>query len=455
MKTLIISLITAAAIFANEDVRVDKTDITPLFGNDYRYSIQLITFGENELAKAKKFFNNLIDPIKSQSVIYPINKYITIRYSTSIGKSLLKKDLKKMKDIGFKDAFIVLSNSKIFNHNKNESSDSELKKELTKKKKVPIKNNEKIEHTKNEKKTILKKENVPKINDKLIKTIQLYTSANLDDAKKRFDKIPKNIQNKTTLYPVSRYVTARYLDDSLPFSLKKIIKLGYKDAFIVNTSLERFNKYSKNKVEKDPIIKINLLSSYDYNRIIKEAHNSKVENDLHRSVELYEKAFLHTQNNQSINSNLYYLYGMTNNWEKAKKYLSMIESNSNKDKSLYSYSLGALAINNETLEKDLLPFLNLDISGYTRLVIASHFEKKEDISKSFDYYEKAYNMNKYDTYVTFAYARANELIEDYEKSIYFYKLLFERNVRDNLHLQDKAFTRYKELEKLTNVTGEK
>ena len=266
------------------------------------------------------------------------------------------------------------------------------------------------------------------------------------------------IRKDIFIYPVDEYITLRYKVENKVRFLKKhlqtIKELGFKDAYIVISKVDKLDK--PNKIKKD-VFKIETklinkktqqknqkkINRYLYTRILQQAHKYKKNGQLYKSIKRYEQAFEYVKNNISANKNLYYLYGKTNNWKRAEIIFLDME---NKDNVLYSYARGALETNSQSLKTDINSYLSYDTSGYTNLILGYYFEKKNDLEKASYYYRKAYNRNN--MYVAFAYARFNEIIQKYEKAKSIYKLIYNNTDTQSKSLRIKAYQRYQELSQL-------
>lgn len=253
--------------------------------------------------------------------------------------------------------------------------------------------------------------------------------------------------------------------------LKSVIDDGFTKAFIVQTSYQRYIKQKEQikkqvkKIKKDKndaytpddisgyefacvdkqTFKFDPLNSYEFADTLNDANIFKKNNELEKSIKMYEKLFGHKQTNTTINNNLFYLYGITNNWPKASEKMCLIKDQS---KVLYSYALGALEINNPMIEDDLINFLNADKTGYTHLALAVYFERNDDINKAYLYYQKAYNTNRYDMYLAYAYARVCEIKEDYKKALFLYRNIANNKQKKYEQLKNYSTTRYQQLRSL-------
>jgi len=286
-------------------------------------------------------------------------------------------------------------------------------------------------------------------------SIQLGTFNTKDQALSFLMTLDEKIKKESFIYEVDDYITLRYkISKKVRFlrnSLIEIKKLGFKDSYIATSIISKLEKpindikqTIKTVTTKEEIQVIKKkINRFNYTKILNQAHNYKVNMNFFKSIEFYEKAYNLIKNNNSANNNLFYLYGKTNNWQKAKIRLLEFE---NKDVFLYSYSRGALEINNIKLESDIKPYLMYDNSGYTKLILGYHFEMNNNLKKASYYYKKAYKKNN--IYLSFAYARFNEIIKNYKKAKFIYKYIYENIDTQSIILKDKAYKRYQELSKL-------
>lgn len=446
MKKTLLASFAFSSLLASEPIVLDSNNNFNV-KNDSIYSIQLISYNKTRENLAHKFFLNLDDDIRKDAVMYQNNDYIYIRYKTSLDKKNLSKELAELKKGQYKDSYIVKSNYK-----------SLLKAKKNNELQFGIIPPEEMKP----KKTLLLGDGY---------SIQLITlsKTNLKRTKKLFNNLPKYVQERSVIYPVGKFLTIRYFikksSAELKNDLKDIKNHGFKDAFIIKTSLDKFNdirskmgldannvsntKHNirdvKNSEKQFEMLK---LSTFEYSKTLIDAHEMKNKNKLRASIKLYEKALGHDQTNLFVNNNLYYLYGRTNNWPRANQLINIID---NKDKVLYAYSIGAIEINNPNLERELLEVLKYDISGYTKLALGSFFENNKSYKKSHDYYKKAYDNNRYDLYLAFAYARSCEINNDTKNAKFVYKMI-SNNTDDNLHnFKKQAYIRYNQLNRLEQI----
>lgn len=304
--------------------------------------------------------------------------------------------------------------------------------------------------------------------DQLVYTIQLATFPK--DKKyigvKYLNDLPSDIRSKSVLYPIGDYYALRYnplKQRELLFDETYRLKdMGYTNAYIVQTSLTKFqeiqgvvvHKSSKSDLVSDSLENANEsnktkeLTNYKYREILYLADSLNKTNQLIESMEQYEILFKSNKSNNVVNKNLFYLYGKTNNWERAKSNIVDIKR---KDKLLYAYGLGALENYNVNLENELKPELCDDISGYVNLVLGVFKERQKNYQDAYNYYENAKNINRFDMFIMFAYARAFELIKKYDlaQKIYLDISLVKSDRYKNIKLQ--AHNRYIELKELSKL----
>ncbi|MCK5111238.1 MAG: hypothetical protein KAQ94_06925 [Arcobacteraceae bacterium] len=335
----------------------------------------------------------------------------------------------------------------------------------------------------------LEKENELNKGDRLVYTIQLATFPKNKKyiGIKFLNNLDENIRLKSVLYPIGDFFTLRYNPSTkrelLFDEVYKLRDMGHESAFIVQTSLNKFYKAQKEtisnlkfndvKEEKQSSLKIyttvqeqtiktvkispktkkntvieKKLTKYEYTATLDAANKLTKNNQLIDSIEKYEILFKDRLTNKLVNKNLFYLYGKTNNWQKAKINIQNIKR---KDKLLYAYGLGALENFNQNLENELKPELNEDLSGYVNLVLGVFKERQKEYKCAYAYYENAYMKNKFDIFIQFAYARAYELIgkNDFAQNIY---LEISSIKSDNYaNIKTQAYNRYLELKELARM----
>lgn len=308
---------------------------------------------------------------------------------------------------------------------------------------------------------------------KYLYTIQLSTFplANVKSIQKQFNNLPDNIKSEAFIYPVGKYLTIKYSATENKKEIQKKLAFakesGIRDSFIIRIPEEKYKKLVtnsnnvQNNIQKEevpttdkdtplwciqqqsiPMIK---LDNYEYSRALTDAHKYKKQNFTLKSIETYEKLFAHDPANKAIVNNLFYLYGKTNNWPKAKEKFCLLKR---KDMAAYSYAVGALEINNPMLEEELESQLQYDRSGYIHLALGVYFERNEQFKQSHKFYKRAYDLNRYDLYLAFAYARSCEIESQYKKAIFIYNLISQSNNKKYENLIHQAYNRYKQLEKL-------
>ncbi|MEA3353533.1 MAG: hypothetical protein U9Q33_06940 [Campylobacterota bacterium] len=307
-------------------------------------------------------------------------------------------------------------------------------------------------------------------------TVQLVTfyQDQIEQIKDKFNTLPKTIKDESFIYPTGKYLTLKYssarLAKELNSKLNLAIEAGFESAFISKMSKEKYNRITNQSIRYDkkvqkneelstdegtplwciqqqsiPMIK---LDNYEYTRALTDAHKYKNQNRTLKSIETYEKLFAHDHTNSAIVNNIFYLYGKTNNWPKANEKLCLLKK---KDKAIYSYAIGALEINNPMIEEELASSLQYDRSGYVHLALAVYFERNEEYKKSHQFYKSAYNRNRYDLYLAFAYARSCEIESQYKKAVFIYQLISNSNDKRYKNLITQAYNRYNQLRKINTL----
>jgi len=262
-------------------------------------------------------------------------------------------------------------------------------------------------------------------------------------------------QDDLYIYPLGRYDTIRYKKsfskDKIYEYLNKLKQKDiFKDAIVKKVPKERLEKYlsrdKKNDTKdqedsyqfaciKQQSFEFEKLSSYQYTNLLNQADKYKRSSMIIQSIESYEKLFASDQKNNIVNNNLFFLYGLSNNWPKAKEKFCLLKD---LEKLIYSYALGALQINNPNLNEELNEVINEDRSGYINLVMAVFYERKENFSEAFRYYKKAYDLNRSDSFLTFAYARVCEIQDRYDDAIFLYNLILQNTQDENIKQQSLA-----------------
>lgn len=469
LKSLLISIVAVTSLLATE---VD----------DNAYSIQLATYSAKSKELAEDYLNKLPDDIRKDSVLYPQGKYLTIRYKSLNSVKMLYKPLKKARKI-VRDAYIVNISKSVFSDlkNKNEKKLNLLDSKQIKQEEILILKKDKklIDNNVNEQRLLAqqKLQNTFVNNSKYSYSLQLYSFHKTDENGiiNAYSSLPEDIKKHTAIYPTGEYITLRYLNkpSKKDFnSIFKKVKFIFDDAYIATVTTDKFKEYlnqtkkrfeNKEKIKNEDLrgyskicvqkqsFEFQNLSTYEYTKVLVDAHEMKETNQIIESIKLYEKAFAHKQDNYSINNNLFYLYGKTNNWPKAVEKICLLRKKI--DKVLYSYTLGALEINNPMLESELSLYLKDDKSGYLHLSLGVFQERNEDFEKAHGYYQKAYNLNRYDMYLAYAFARSSEIQSDYKGAMFIYGLIAKNNDRKYQQLQQQAYNRYNQLKRYLKNKG--
>lgn len=289
--------------------------------------------------------------------------------------------------------------------------------------------------------------------------IQLASFLEFSDAKSFYSKLEDKLQNDSNIYKFSKYYAVRYGSarekrNSLIDELKEI-RESFKDAYLVkinsntltkrvefkgNSKKDRSFKRESIKIDKPKRKVYKIRDNYEYSNLLVKADEFKNSNNLMKSIEVYE-SLLEYKDDELIETNLFYLYGKTNSWEMAKEKLS---KSYNSGAFLYSYGVGAIEANSKTLEKELKPYLSSDYRGYLSLILGVFHEKRGFTYQAYEYYKSAYLKNSSDSYLTYSYARACELVELHKLA----KELYENLSRDEAvpqNIRENSYIRYLEL----------
>jgi len=464
------------------------------------YSVQIASFLKTDEQNATNFYNNIHEQFKNDCVLYPIKRHLAVRCFTENNEIDLNDKLKLFRNNGIKTIVYKTKYDKfrdLLNKNKSkkdetqsddyfdeedDSSDNangKLKKEEAIKKisqgisKVLAKE----VNTQRENAHLNFKHNLNS-SSKTSYTIQLISipKSSIEIAKKTFNELPHDIKEKSVLYPLGSYITIRYLSSDGVTPLKSVLKdmkkTQFKDSLIVRMNTNKYIKllnknsnYENNTIQHDSddsqyslsctqqqSFKFEKLDNFQYTRILSNAHKFKSLNKVRDSIKQYERAFAHQQSNNAINNNLFYLYGKTNNWPKASEKLCLLKKH---DKVLYSYAIGALEINNPMIEDELKDTLHYDKSGYIHLALGVYFERNEMYIKAHSYFKKAYDINRYDVYLAFAYARSCEIESDYKKAAFVYKMISDNREDRLLNLKQQAKQRYEQISRMLEQEDER
>lgn len=270
--------------------------------------------------------------------------------------------------------------------------------------------------------------------------VQIFARKDLIEVKDRLKRLDESIKSKITLHQVGDYVVARYerspFYSQLSSALQDIKNAGFKDAYIVGSTLEDMQqnqlsqasndtiKETKEDKEQDkkPKIKKNVLTLSQKNQLLQKASEAYNRGDESEAMIYYEMLVASNEAGQKVKNNLCYLYGKRGAWMEAK---NIIDNETLASKIIYAYAYGAMETNQENFYTDLSPYIMLDRDGYLLLITGSYFEKREDKERSFGFYKMAYDKNPSDVYNIFAYARALDIKED-AKALSLYKAILQK-----------------------------
>lgn len=271
--------------------------------------------------------------------------------------------------------------------------------------------------------------------------IQMFARKDLQEVKDRLKKVDESIKSKVTLHQVGDYVVARYernhFYSQLASALQDIKNAGFRDAYIVSSTLEDMHQNQLSQISDDIIkdsskegkeedkktkIKKNALTLSQKSSILQKASQAYSNGNESEAMIYYEMLVASNEASQKVKNNLCYLYGKRGAWMEAK---NIIESDTLSAKLIYAYAYGAAETNQENFYSDLSPYIMLDRDGYLLLVAGSYFEKREDKERSFSFYKMAYDKNPSDVYNIFAYARVLDIRED-TKAVSLYKMILQK-----------------------------
>jgi hypothetical protein len=211
-------------------------------------------------------------------------------------------------------------------------------------------------------------------------------------------------KNKCYIVKIKKYYVIRCYHtktNTLSNKLKQIQK-EIKDAFIAKMYKWRLQKIIYPKPASD--ININ------YNYLLYKADYFFQKNNLFKSLKYYKKAFKFNKNPQ-IAINISYIEGL----------LGLLPSIYT-EKTLYAYSLGAIKTNNNETAKSILQnHLSLSKEGYLEYVLGYLYQNNKN--KSLHYYKTAVNKNPFNIYFIYAYARALDICQHYNKALKYYKMI--------------------------------
>ena len=296
-------------------------------------------------------------------------------------------------------------------------------------------------------------------------TIQLFSTKDLDYAKKLFKKTPTDLQNQTHLYRVDGFIKCRYSQTPFyskikPF-IKKFEKAGFKNAYVVETtSLKMKNELIENKtsvshlnknkaspakssIKKSTKPKTPKISNFLNSDIVSKANSAyKNGNDI-QAMLYYEMLLASGNKNQKIKNNLCYLYGKRGAWLQAQE---LIDKEKYINDLLYAYAYGAVETNQKDFYQNLSQYIMMDKSARLSLLSGYYFERQNKMQRAFEFYKMAYEKNPSDVYTVFSYARAEDIAQNHKKAVSLY--------RDILRKIDDSNPLYDSIKKRLNQLGE-
>lgn len=465
---LLLSLIASSCILS--------ADINIKDQNKLGYSIQVQSALKSYEHKSKEYYSNMDDELKKECVLYPIKKYIAVRCFIGETKNDLKDKLNHLKSQGiagyiYKTKYNKFLELKSANQNQISNQDDyfDEEDEVTATKKVEVVSQDISSQRKD---AHSKLQNSLNSSTKLSYTIQLLSvhKLSLKSLKVQYNLLPKDIKENSVIYPIGQFIAIRYLSydniSDLKPILKELRKGQFKDSIIVKANKKKFKRLLNKDTNTQPrnpngyqlacvskqSFEFQKLDNFQYTKTLLDAHKFKNKNKILDSIKMYEKVFSHDQTDRSINNNLFYLYGKTNNWPKAMEKVCLIKK---PGKVLYSYAIGALEINNPMIEDDLIGILKYDDTGYIHLALGVFMERNESYKKAHDYFKKAYDINRYDLYLAYAYARSCEIENDYKKAAFIYKIIAQNGEDRFQNIKKNAYERYNQISKLLQMEDER
>lgn len=269
-------------------------------------------------------------------------------------------------------------------------------------------------------------------------TIQLFSTKDLKYAENLFKKVPLELQKKAHLYEVDNWIKCRYAQTPFyskikPF-VKKLKKAGFKDVFIVETTLLKMkNKllqnpnsklaHSNSSRKKPTKIKSPKNSRFLNSNLLLKANRAYKNGDEFQAMLYYEMLIANGDDNQKVKNNLCYLYGKRGAWLQAK---DIIDKQRYINRLLYAYAYGAVETNQEDFYNNLSQYIMIDKSGRLSLLSGYYFEKQDRMQRALGFYKMAYEKNPSDLYNLFAYARAEDIAQNYKKATLLYKNILKR-----------------------------
>jgi len=283
-------------------------------------------------------------------------------------------------------------------------------------------------------------------------TIQLITTQTLQQAQKSVQNLPKNYKEKTHFYKVGSYVAARYSHATHTKQLKPLLqeihKLGFKDAYIVQTTKwhmlgNRLDKTTSN-TQQNSSKEVPKLSKYNYSKTLLKADKAFKEGDDTTALLYYELLYHTNPNSQQIKTNLCYLYGKQGAWDEAQE---IIKKQRFANPLIYAYAYGAYQSNQESFLSDLADAIILDKTAQLALLSAAYFEARKEYAKALQYFQLAYTKNPSDPYNIFAFARSLDISKNYTLAIKLYKKVVDK-INQNHPLYPIAEKRLQTLQRI-------
>jgi len=277
-------------------------------------------------------------------------------------------------------------------------------------------------------------------------TIQLFSTKNLDYAKKLFKKIPTDLQHQTHLYKVDGFIKCRYAQTPFYSKIKPFIKefekAGFKSAYVVETtSLKMKNELLQNKVSAKP--KIPKISNFLNSNIMLKANSAYKNGNDFQAMIYYEMLLASGNKNQKIKNNLCYLYGKRGAWFQTQE---LMDKEKYINDLLYAYAYGAVETNQKDFYQNLSQYIMIDKSGRLSLLSGYYFERQNKMQRAFGFYKMAYEKNPSNAYNIFSYARAEDIAQNHKKAVSLYK--------DILRKIDNSNPLYDSIKKRLNQLGE-
>lgn len=276
-------------------------------------------------------------------------------------------------------------------------------------------------------------------------TVQLYSSKQLEPAKRYLEKLPSAVKEKTELFRVGEYIAARYeVKESIAALqplLEELKSEGIKGAHLVETtqwhretnrialksneapqSAEDTQQPPQSRQESRENPTEPKRSKFLNAQIIAKAQKAYEEGRESEALIYYEMLYASGEKSSKLKTNLCYLYGKKGAWFEAKK---IIERERYAAHAIYAYAYGAAEVMDANLYNDIAEYLMFDKSGRLLLLMGSYFEKTEAYEKAAEFYKMAKEKNPSDPYNLYAYARSLDILQD-PQSLILYKELMRR-----------------------------